>query len=89
MDQNAERFIYADNLCVTSQESTFEAVEVNLISAPDELPLYYECTTTYKQNLRRPKCARSISETGKQTDPFTSHGLEHLLSTAPTLSTLV
>ncbi|KAL7396938.1 hypothetical protein ABVT39_013997 [Epinephelus coioides] len=27
MDQNTERFIYADDLCVTSQESTFEAVE--------------------------------------------------------------
>ena len=86
MDQNTERFIYADDLCVTSQESTFEAVEENLTSALDELHLYYK---RQHQTLQRPKPARSISGTGKQTDPLTSHGLEHPLSTAPTLSTLV
>ena len=42
MDQNTERFIYADDLCVISQENTFEAVEANLTSALDELLLYYE-----------------------------------------------
>ena len=42
MDQNTERFIYADDLCVTSQESMFEAVEENLTSALDELHLYYK-----------------------------------------------
>ena len=42
MDQNTERFIYADDLCVTSQENSFEAVEANLTTALDELLLYYE-----------------------------------------------
>ena len=89
MDQNTEQFIYADNLCVTSQESTFEAIEANLTSALDELHLCYECNHLHTNPAKRPKSARSISGTGKQTDPLTSHGLEHLLSTVPALSTLL
>ncbi|XP_061926790.1 uncharacterized protein LOC133665490 [Entelurus aequoreus] len=42
MDQNTERFIYADDFCVTSQESMFESVKANLTSALYELLLYYE-----------------------------------------------
>lgn len=42
MDQNTEWFIYADDLYVTSQESTFEAVEAGLTLALDELLPYYE-----------------------------------------------
>ena len=42
LDQNAEQFIYAYDICVTSQESTFEAVAANFTSVLDELLLYYD-----------------------------------------------
>jgi hypothetical protein len=42
MDKTTERLIYAVDLCVTSQENTFEAVEANLTSALAELHFYYK-----------------------------------------------
>lgn len=57
MDQNTERFIYADDLCVTSQESTFEAVEANLTSALDELHLYYERNHLHANPAKTQACS--------------------------------
>ncbi|KAL7396875.1 hypothetical protein ABVT39_012782 [Epinephelus coioides] len=57
MDQNTERFIYADDLCVTSQESTFKAVEANLTSALDELHLYYERNHLHANPAKTQACS--------------------------------
>ena len=54
MDQNTERFIYADRLCVTFQESTFETVEANLTLALDKLLLYYKCNHLQDSSLLVP-----------------------------------
>ena len=40
-DKRTSRFIYADNLCIASQESSFEAVKQNLT---DSLTLLAECS---------------------------------------------
>ena len=40
-DERTSRFIYADDLCITSQESSFEAVERNLTDSLTLLTKYY------------------------------------------------
>ena len=40
-DERTSRFIYADDLCITSQESSFEAVERNLTDSLSLLTEYY------------------------------------------------
>ena len=40
-DKRTSRFIYADDLCITSQESSFEAVEQNLADSLTLLTEYY------------------------------------------------
>ena len=40
-DEKTSRFIYADDLCITSQESSFEAVEQNLTDSLTLLTEYY------------------------------------------------
>lgn len=57
MDQNTERFIYADDLCVASQESTFEGVEANLTSALDDLLLYYERNHLHANHAKTQVCS--------------------------------
>uniref|UniRef100_A0A671UET3 Reverse transcriptase domain-containing protein n=1 Tax=Sparus aurata TaxID=8175 RepID=A0A671UET3_SPAAU len=57
MDQNTERFIYAEDLCVTSQESTFEAVEANRTSALDELHFYYERNHLHTNPAKTKACS--------------------------------
>ena len=42
MNKETEHFIYADDLCITSQEISFEAVEANLTNSLKKLSVYYE-----------------------------------------------
>lgn len=60
MDQNAEWFIYASDLCVTSQESMFEAVESNLTSALDELQLYDEHSHLHANPVKTQACSSHL-----------------------------
>ena len=41
LDPEIKRFVYADNLCVTSQHSTFTAVKKSLTNALNGLQVYY------------------------------------------------
>ena len=52
-DERTSRFIYADDLCITTQESSFEAVERNLT---DSLTLL---TEYYAKNHLKPNASRT------------------------------
>ena len=41
LDPETKRFVYADDLCVTSQHSTFNAVKKSLTNALNGLQVYY------------------------------------------------
>ena len=41
LDSETKRFVYADDLCVTSRHSTFTAVEKSLTNALNGLQVYY------------------------------------------------
>ena len=53
MDERTSRFIYADDLCITSQKSSFEAVERNLT---DSLTLL---TEYYAKNYLKPNASKT------------------------------
>ena len=56
-DERTSRFIYADYLCITSQESSFEAVEQNLTESLTLLTEYYAKNHLKLNALKTQVCA--------------------------------
>ena len=61
-DERTSRFIYADDLCITSQESSFEAVERNLTDSLTLLTEYYannHLTAMHQRLHQQPNASRT------------------------------